>query len=362
MAPPLSTTITDGLHPDHKDGVIVDSTAKSGAPDLTFCSTVSEVNGEDPAGSAWAIRRYVMIEVPLPWPYNSLQSRHAPKGLEDFIVDAYGKMEEPWGFIGIAPDPVYSVDGVTRVIDLRQGPELAGAYHRETYLVPTYQAVDYLGMIAFQPDHPDLLATKQADDQISREFFICTHAAIEICCATVGYPMYQLLRKMADQADITTRVWRCTHFGGHRFAATAFEAPQGRYWGRLKAQMLATLMHRQHPASQLRSHYRGWAALEDPLWQIAEAELFAVAGWAWFDATITAIQGTPTPESGGILTVTFTHPETGDAEVDVDISPAGSVLTMDGSRSNELRDSLQYTTRVVAQRPELVLDSLGIET
>lgn len=329
------------------------------APDLTFCSTVSEASGEDPAGSAWAIRRYVMVELPLPWPYNSLQSRNAPAGLEDFIVEAYGKMDQPWGFVGIAPDAAYSVDGVTRIIDLRQGEALARAYHRDTYLVPANRAVDYLRMIAFEPDNPELIATKQPDDQSSREFFICTHAAIDICCATVGYPMYQLLRKMAEGADTPTRVWRCTHFGGHRFAATAFEAPQGRYWGRLKAPMLARLMHRHHLASELRQNYRGWAALDDPLWQIAEAEIFAAAGWAWFDATITTIHGTTTPESGGTLTVVFTHPDTGDAEVDVAITPNGAVTTMEASRSSELHEAPQYAARIIAQRPGNALDRIA---
>jgi hypothetical protein len=325
---------------------------------LTFCSTVSEANGEDPAGSAWAIRRYVMVELPLPWLYNSLQSRHAPSGLEEFLVDAYGKMEEPWGFIGVAPDPDYSIDGTTRIIDLRQGDALASAYHRDTYIVPTDRAVEFLHMIAFDPDNPELLATREPDDQVSREFFICTHAAIDVCCATIGYPMYKLLRMMADQAETPTRVWRCTHFGGHRFAATAFEAPQGRYWGRLKAQMLAQLMHRQHPASDLRQHYRGWAALDGQLLQLAEAELFAGAGWGWFDASISDIDGDASEETGGVLTFAFTHPETGAAEVDVEITPKGSVQTMDASRSPELRDAPQYTARIVAQRPAGCLDQL----
>jgi hypothetical protein len=216
-------------------------------------------------------------------------------------------------------------------------------------------------MIAFEPEHPEVLATKQPDDQTSREFFICTHAAIDVCCATVGYPMYKLLRMMAGQAETPTRVWRCTHFGGHRFAATAFEAPQGRYWGRLKAQMLAQLMHRRQPASDLRQNYRGWAALDDPLWQIAEAELFATAGWSWFDAAITDIRGEAGPEIGGVLTFAITHPDIGDCEVDVEIAPNGSVQTKDGSRSDELRDAPQYTARILAERPAGRIGRMGSE-
>lgn len=324
----------------------------------TFCSTVSEESGEDPAGSAWAIRRYVLIELPLPWTYNSLQSRHAPDGLEDFLVEAYGQMEQPWGFIGIAPDEVYSVEGQTRIIDLRLGDDLASAYHRDTYLVPTDRAVEFLRLIAFEPENPDLIATKKPDDQTSREFFICTHAAIDICCATLGYPMYKLLRLMADRAETTTRVWRCTHFGGHRFAATAFEAPRGHYWGRLKAQMLSSMMHRCADARDIRGHYRGWATLEEPLWQLAEAELFATAGWGWFDAVITDIRGGATPETGGTLTFSWSHPATNGGEVDIEITPNGSVTTLDGSGSDEFRAEHQYIARIVAQRPDGCLDRI----
>src|SRR5690606_40096401 len=63
----------------------------------------------------------------------------------------------------------------------------------------------------------------------------------------------------------------------------------GRYWGRLKADMLANLVHRRVASSDLRPYYRGWAALPEPLWQIAEAEIFARAGWGWLDATITGV-------------------------------------------------------------------------
>lgn len=327
------------------------TSSSTNAQGLQFCSTISEASGEDPAGSAWATRRYVMIELPLPWKYNSLESRHAPKGLEGFIVEAYEKMDEPWGFIGIASDDAYSVPGTTRVIDLQLGADLASAYHRDTYLVPTNRAVDYLRLIAFEPSHPDLLATKQPDDQITREFFICTHAAIDICCATMGYPMYKLLRMMADHAEVPARVWRCTHFGGHRFAATAFEAPQGRYWGRLKADMLTKLMHRRVPVHEIRGNYRGWAALAEPIWQIAEAEIFAAAGWDWYDAAITSIQGEATTEDGGHLTIAFTHPGFGTGEVNVSITPNGSVQTMEASGAEELVSSPQVIVEITAQRP-----------
>lgn len=341
-----------------RDDPMTPTPSRSHPSTTVFCSTVSEASGEDPAGSAWAIRRYVMVEIPLPWPDNSLRSRHAPIGLEELLVEVYERLEEPWGMIGIAPDPAYSAPDMTRIIDLQQGDSIASSFRRETYVVPSERTVDYLRLLSYEPDHPDLLAARRPDDQVTREFFICTHGAVDICCATVGYPIYKLLRVMADQAQNPTRVWRCTHFGGHRFAATALEAPQGRYWGRLKADMLAKLMHQNTSVRGLRQHYRGWAALPEQMWQIAEAELFAEAGWAWTDAVIDKISGEVTSGDGGILTVEFTHPSLGPGEADIQVVPDGVVQTMDASRSQEMRDAQQYTTRIRAQRPAGCLNRL----
>ena len=318
----------------------------------TFCSTVSEASGEDPAGSSWALRRMILLELPLPWPENSLRARNAPEGLEALIWDVYQSLDEPWGFIGFAPDPAYSVEGMTRIFDLTQRDGMASTYHRDSYLVPTAETVRYLKLLSYEPDHGDLAAVREPDDQHTRDFFICTHGSVDACCATEGYPIYQLMRAIADRPGSSIRVWRCTHFGGHRFAATALQLPDGRYWARLKAPMLANLVHRRGDAQDLRPHYRGWAVLEQPLWQIAEGELFAQGGWAWTDATITSITGDASPEYGGTLTIAFRHPLIGDGEFDVTLQPAGSVMTKHATKDDQLHEAPQYAARVTRQRPD----------
>ena len=254
--------------------------------------------------------------------------------------------------IGIAPDPDYSVEGMTRIIDLQQGDDLAAAYHRDEYLAPNDEAVEILRLLSYEPTHPRLAELRLPDDQVTRDFCICTHGAVDACCATVGYPIYKLMRAMADRADPPTRVWRCTHFGGHRFAATALEAPQGRYWGYLKADMLSALIHRTGEPRELRRHYRGWAALTEPLWQIAEAEVLNTAGWDWLNATITDISGVVTAEQGGTLAISFRHPAVGSGEIDVAITPTGTVKTMENSNDETLIDAPQYSARIASERPE----------
>ncbi len=348
---PYDLADTTSVPTNGVDIVMIDTTPGTANPRVTLCSTVSEASGEDPAGSAWSVRRILMMELALPWAYNVLESKRAPAGLHDLLHEVYDTLDEPWGMIGMAPDPDYSIDGMTRIVDLQQGDHVASTYRRDTYLVPADEVVDYLRTLSFEPDHPRLAEVRLPDDQETREFFVCTHGAIDACCATFGYPMYKLMRAMANRAETPTRVWRCTHFGGHRFAATALETPAGRYWGHLKAERLATLVHRTNPARELRRHYRGWAALSQPMWQIAEAALLEAAGWSWTDATITAIDGEVTPDAGGMLTIAFRHPALGDGEADVEIAPAGSVQTMDQSKTGELRDAPQFATRIAGQRP-----------
>jgi hypothetical protein len=337
---------------------MTDTPTNTSKPAVTFCSAVSEESGEDPAGSAWSLRRIMLIELPLPWPYNSLESREAPEGLTELLYEVYDTVEQPWGMIGIAPDPGYSVDGMRRIIDLRQGDDVAATYHRDEYLVPPGEVVEHLRRLTFDPGHPAVAGHRLPGSQETRDILVCTHGSIDICCGTFGYPVYKLLRVMADNASTPTRVWRATHFGGHRFAATALDLPEGRYWGHLKAHMLSTFVHRTVPMRDLRKHYRGWAALPEPLLQVAEAAIFAATGWSWKDATVTSVRGDVTAEAGGTLAFCFTHPA-GEGEVEVQLIPNGSVQTMDQSKTAELRDAPQYDARITAQRPAGCLDGLA---
>jgi hypothetical protein len=318
---------------------------------VVLCSPFSEQSGEDPAGSAWATSRIVIAELPLPWPEDLLHSPYLQAGLHDVIHELYEDQNERWGMIGIASDPDYSVPGMTRIFDLRQPGSGLQTYQRDSYLVPTEKSAELVHMLAFDGENPALDAHRKPDDQKTHDILICTHGSVDACCATFGFPIYKLLKAMANQAATTTRVWRCTHFGGHRFAATALHLPDGRYWGHLKADMLSKFVHRNAPVREFRRHYRGWAALAEPLWQIAEAELFAAAGWAWTDAAITGIKGQVDAESGGTLSISFSHSITGDATVDVLIEPAGSITTMDSSKTAEHREAPQFRAAIVREQP-----------
>ena len=114
-----------------------------------------------------------------------------------------------------------------------------------------------------------------------RDLLVCTHGTVDACCALFGYPFYRDLRRAAKAAAGSCRVWRSTHFGGHRFAPTVLDLPEGRYWGFMTPERGEALVTRTGEVADLRESYRGWAGYEAPEAQLLEREIFVREGWAW---------------------------------------------------------------------------------
>lgn len=312
-------------------------------PPFQLCSLVSEASGEDPIGSAWSTPRYLLVELALPWGYNLLQGKHAPAGLRELVDDLHAEGKS-WGLIGMAPDDAWSVPGLVRVIDLRLPDAPFRQYERSEYLAPAAELVPALRLLADVPDAPSLDAWRQPESGV-RDLLVCTHGAIDACCARFGYPVYRQLRQLAAASAAPVRVWRCTHFGGHRFAATLLDMPEGRYWGRLEARRLAPLIHRDGPVADLRGCYRGWAALPHPLQQVAEAEAFVRGDWAWTECTVTPSDPPPLNATSATVSFAYTHAERGErGEIAVDVLPNGTLATQHASNDPEPYEAPQFRT------------------
>lgn len=319
-----------------------------------LCSLVSEASGEDPIGSAWSVSRYLLVELPLPWGYNVLEGKHVPAGLQDLIHAFYSEGKD-LGLIGMAPDPDYSVPGVIRVIDLRLPDAPFRRYDRQEYLVPLDSLVSSLRLIADDPATSNLDAFRQPPDQI-RDLLVCTHGAVDACCAKLGYPIYRRLRQTAHESTDPVRVWRCTHFGGHRFAPTLLDMPEGRYWGRIRERHTSHLIHRDVPMAELRECYRGWAALPHPLLQVAEGEAFVRAGWAWTDCAVTASEAPPPDATQA--SITFNYQSTARherGEIVLDVRTKGTATTQQAcskANSPELHEVPQYEAALLRCAPQ----------
>lgn len=321
---------------------------------VQFCSVVSEESGESPFGSAWHATRYILVEIPLPWKYDLLESPKVPAGLHDMVHQLYDAGIYP-ALIGFAPDEAWSVEGHTRVIEYTVPEAPFQQYEQREYLFPTEQLAGLIGPF-LQNEHGSSLDSWLVAPALGqRDILVCTHGAIDACCATFGYPVYKLLRMMADNPEHSLRVWRCTHFGGHRFAATMLEMPGGRYWGHLEAKDLGPIVRRAAPNEVIRARYRGWAALPYGSAQVAECELFARAGWAWLDTSITPGVAPPfdweapiaEPQAMSFRVQHEAHDVEGDVEVRV--TPAGFIPTKHSSGADiAWDDAQQFVSTITA--------------
>ena len=76
------------------------------------------------------------------------------------------------------------------------------------------------------------------------ELMVCTHGRRDTCCGGLGAAMHEELRSRLEDRDGATRLWRCSHTGGHRFAPTALSFPDGYAWAHLTAELADRLVHR----------------------------------------------------------------------------------------------------------------------
>ncbi|NET54535.1 MAG: sucrase ferredoxin, partial [Merismopedia sp. SIO2A8] len=185
----------------------------------------------------------------------------------------------------IAPDADYSQPGHTRVIYYQRLHNHFAQFEKQEFIVLETElirlATALMKNIMRQPNELSHFQRYHQDTSHIRDIMVCTHGNIDAACARFGFPIYKTLKnKYATQSGGTLRVWRCSHFGGHKFAPTLIDLPTGQYWGHLEPDVLDTLVHRRGNVSQLRSHYRGWSGLSK-FEQIAERDIWMQQGWDW---------------------------------------------------------------------------------
>ncbi|MFZ5826244.1 MAG: sucrase ferredoxin [Bacillota bacterium] len=245
-----------------------------------YCSVVSRAAGEDPAGTAGSYGLFFLLEVPVPWEREIWKTPGFPDGLFD-LAAAYQERGVSLRLLCIAPNPVHSRPGMRRLMILRRPEGPMARYEREEYLLPPG---DVIGLIRATLDEAPTapFAPYQVDVTGLRDLLVCTHGTVDAACGRYGYPVYEQLRDR--YASDSLRVWRVSHFGGHRFAPTLLDLPEGRWWAHIDPEALDALVHRTGPVGELRAKYRGWGALATPFEQVLERELFEREGWAWVDA------------------------------------------------------------------------------
>lgn len=255
--------------------------------DCRFCSLVSKANKEDPIGTAGNYDHWLIMEIPKPWSQEIFQENPIIKslmGLFQELVSQHGIKLKP---ILIAPDREYSYPGFTRVFYYYRPAKLFSQFEKQEFVIPQTLAAGLVTAIFKQlmQEPNDLSEFQQYQQQTNhiRELMVCTHTQVDLACGRFGTPIYRKLRfEYAPISNGKLRVWQTTHFGGHQFAPTLIDLPQGCLWGHLSRDVLDLLVYRNGSVSGLREYYRGWTGLSE-FEQIAEREIWMQSGWSWLN-------------------------------------------------------------------------------
>ncbi|MBS9386130.1 MAG: sucrase ferredoxin [Dolichospermum sp. BR01] len=246
-----------------------------------FCADHSREIQEDVIGSATNHQTYILVECPTPWVSEAFNSKWVPDNLRILVADVK-RAKLSIHFLLIANDKTHREEQTTLLI-YQQEKGLSNGYRKQEFKLPNIEQV--AGVVR------KWLTGVSVDDEIAsnttRDILVCTHGSHDQCCAKYGNPFYFHAQNTIFDLQLNhLRIWRSSHFGGHRFAPTAIDFPQGRYYGVLDQDTFKSILTQTGDIECLNKVYRGWGILPNPL-QILERELMLRLGWDWFNYKVT---------------------------------------------------------------------------
>lgn len=306
-----------------------------------LCSVVSRAAGEDPAGTGGPFDALLALQISPPWRRDVTESTPLPAEVRDAVAGlrAAGRVDK---VVGLLPDREYSRDGRLRALFWRRpGDGPFARYEKHEYLVPEAGLPALVRALA---EPRELRRFEEYREETrARDVLVCTHGSRDVCCGKFGYSVYRFLRsRHATPGGL--RVWRTSHLGGHRFAPTLLELPEGRYWGHLEIGTAEDLATRARTPADLARSYRGWAGLGGAFEQVAERDILAREGWAW-TTYAKAGEVLRAGEDGAWAKVRITY-ESPDGDIsgayEALVERSGSVMTLASSGTDPLEEVTQY--------------------
>ncbi|NJK38697.1 MAG: sucrase ferredoxin [Oscillatoriales cyanobacterium RM2_1_1] len=243
-----------------------------------FCAEACRHADEDIIGSATNYRTYILIEAPLPWAANAFDSPGIPQELRNLVQDIQAA-QLSIRFLLISQGRYGNLDSLKLIIYEQVQDKFSAGYDGfEVEVNNLEQAADFARKY---------IAGELPDQCIqfspARDFLVCTHGSHDKCCAKYGIPFYKQASRITAQLELDrVRIWMSSHFGGHRFAPTMIDFPEGRYYGLLDGDTFCLLLTRTGTIKCLHRVYRGWSILPVEI-QVLERELMLFYGWAWMN-------------------------------------------------------------------------------
>lgn len=180
------------------------------------CAAASLDRGDDLAGTASTVARFLLVEHPGPWGVAALRDARMPRRVRDHI----------------------RVPGVRTLLIRRHGRDRSRGVR-----VLQADVRDRTLRGAVVPTLEDLLDLDLADpgtawgDPVDAFVGVCTHGRHDVCCAERGRPVAAEFARLAPEV-----AWEVSHIGGDRFAANVLVLPQGLYYGRVETEHVSSLV------------------------------------------------------------------------------------------------------------------------
>ncbi len=246
--------------------------------DKFFCADAAKCAQEDIIGTASNYQTYVLIECCVPWESEALNSKQIPQNLKDLIEEVEDSKQKV-RFLLINNDQTKCADQRKVLIYHKKNQELFGGYERHEFNVDSIDNVAGIVKSYLAGEVSDC----ETKNNPSRDILVCTHGSHDMCCARYGNPFYAEAVAVASELGLDdVRIWRSSHFGGHRMAPTAIDLTDGRYYGNLDHTSFKSILTRTGDVECLNKVYRGWGILQNEI-QVLERELIMLYGWDWFN-------------------------------------------------------------------------------
>jgi hypothetical protein len=283
------------------------SSALSSSP---ACCEWSRSQGLDPVGSAGHYAGFLLVEQPLPWPFDVSS---LPELVEVAKLAASARLR----LQTVIPVGQPGAEGTPRLDDARRGdarldesrddggeeaepaaplelpgtpgqarrvicyrsarPGWAGPLVRaESAALPGSLAEATARLLGRPPAREEPEAT---DAQVV-DLLVCTHGRRDACCGGRGMELVgDLLRETRLAPSDGVRLWRTSHTGGHRFAPTSIVLPAGTMWAFADVALLRAVTLGEGELDRWLGRYRGCATLGSPSQQAAERAVMTEVGW-----------------------------------------------------------------------------------
>jgi hypothetical protein len=268
---------------------------------VSVCSVEARAAGEPLSGTAPFARAWIVIESPGSWGRDAVADSRLPEPVRENMLRA--KAAGVSVLLARHPDR----------------PERAGPHDHNVWVARAAAG----GMLLRHGLLADLMPLAAWDLQaiaagalpalgsVTHEplLLVCTHGRRDRCCAVNGRALLTSLLEAASDSQ-RSRIWECSHVGGHRFAPVTLSLPSGAVHGRLATEQAADLLRLHDEGRVVVDHLRGRSGFLAPCQSAAGAvrQREGIDGVDDLDV-LRIVDGRAVPASDGLVEVTTAHTE-----------------------------------------------------